>query len=139
MSHPFLRNLTAWERIGMEMRGLRGKVHVPMSSPKASSENDDLLEIAAAGSVSGIVLVAAAIVILWRFFAQIKAFLQRTVTWITVLRSDLRRDRSTENQESDQASGSRVVRPRNLTDEEIIEMRETVPKTVRASQVNTYV
>ena len=139
MSHPFLRNLTAWERVGMDLRGLRGKAHGPTSGPKESSEYDDLLEVAAAGSVSGVVLVAAAIVIMWRFFAQIKLFLQRTVTWFTALRSDLRQHRSAEDQESDQASGSRVVRPRNLTDEEIIERRETVPKTVRASEVHTYV
>ena len=139
MSHPFLRNLTAWERIGMEMRGLRGKVHVPTSSPEGLSEDDNLLEIAASGSVSGIVLVAAAIMIVWRFFAQIKAFVQKTVTKIMTLRRDDEQRHSTADQESDRANGSRVVRPRNLTDEEMIEMRETVPKTVRASQVNTYV
>ena len=77
MSHPFLRNLTAWERVGMELRGLRGKVHGPTSSPEGLSEDDNLLEIAASGSVSGIVLVAAAIMIVWRFFAQIKVFLQK--------------------------------------------------------------
>ena len=139
MSHPFLRNLTAWERVGMELRGLRGKVHGPTSSPEGLSEDDNLLEIAASGSVSGIVLVAAAIMIVWRFFAQIKVFLQKTVTRIRALRSDDGQGHSTADQESDRARGSRVVRPRNLTDEEMIEMRETVPKTVRASEVHTYV
>ena len=123
----------------MGMRGLRGKVHVPTSSPEGLSEDDNLLEIAASGSVSGIVLVAAAIMIVWRFFAQIKAFVQKTVTKIMTLRRDDEQRHSTADQESDRANGSRVVRPRNLTDEEMIEMRETVPKTVRASQVNTYV
>ena len=138
MFHPFLRNLTAIERIYQDLRGLGGRGAKPTSLPVGLSTNDDLPEIIASSTVGVLVLIAIAIIIVWKFFTQIKEFVQRVANRLGWMNGGDAPNHPTDL-EPDLASGPSAGRPRNLTDEEVIRMREAAPRAVRAVEVRTYV
>ena len=138
MSHPFLRNSTAFERMMQKLRGLGGRGARPTSVPVDSSFDDDLPEIIASGTVSALVLIAVAIVIVWKFFAQIQELVQRVTNRLGWVNGGGATDHTT-NQEFDLANGPSAGVPRNLTDSEIIRLREAAPRAVRAVEARTYV
>ena len=138
MSHPFLRNSTAIERMMQKLRGLGGRGAVPTILPVGQSSDDDLLEIIASGLVGGLVLIAIAVIIVWKFFAVIKNFLQRVSNQLGRMNGDVAQNHMA-GQELDLESGPSAGVPRNLTDSEIIRLREAAPRAVRAVEARTYV
>ena len=138
MSHPFLRNSTAIERMIQKLRGLGGRGAVPTILPVGQSSDDDLLEIIASGLVGGPVLIAIAVIIVWKFFAEIKNFVQRVSNQLGRMNGDVAQNHMA-GQELDLESGPSAGVPRNLTDSEIIRLREAAPRAVRAVEARTYV
>ena len=133
MPHTFLRNSTAWERMKEEVVRLGGKDHGPTSG----TTDSHLWEIATSSTAGAIVFLLTVVMLVRHNFAKVRAFLQSRGL-IAAPQANAELVEAPAGQQEGNQAGGRVRVPRNLTDNEIICMREIAARAARAAESRIY-
>ena len=135
MTHPFLRNSTVFERM-QELLRPRGGDHGPTGGPKGGSNFDHLWEVVPSTVAGVLVFIVLVVVLFRRYLAKVKELL-RGIGLIAPQPGNETAAPATGGG-GDHACGACAGPSRNLTDNEILMMREIATRAARAAESRIY-